>query len=52
MYSYLQDDSSDTKFSYHTQCILFVEFSALRKGDVVIVRTFGFVWWVVNHETT
>jgi hypothetical protein len=51
MYSYLQDNSSDTQYSYHTGRILFDEFSALCNGGVVIVCTFGFVWWVVIHET-
>ncbi len=40
MYSYLQYESSDTQYSYHTRRIWFDEFSALRHGDVVIVRTF------------
>jgi hypothetical protein len=51
MYSYLQDDSSDTQYSYHTQRILFNKFSALCNGDVMIVCTFGFVRWVVNYKT-
>ena len=40
MYSYLHNDSGDTQYSDGARRIRFDEFSALRHGDVVIVRTF------------
>jgi hypothetical protein len=40
MYSYLHNKSGDTQNTDRARCILFDEFSALRHGDVVIVRTF------------
>jgi hypothetical protein len=38
--SYLQHDSRDTQYTDRARRIRFDEFSALRHGDVVIVRTF------------
>ncbi len=40
MYSYLRDESGDAQYSDRAHHIRFDEFSALRHGDVVIVRTF------------
>ncbi len=40
MYFYLHNESSDTQYNDRARRIWFGEFSALRPGDVVIVRTF------------
>jgi len=40
MYSYLHNESGDTQYTDLARRIRFDEFSALRHGDVVIVRTF------------
>ncbi len=40
MYSYLHNESGDTQYNDRARRIRFDEFSALRHGDVVIVRTF------------
>jgi hypothetical protein len=40
MYSYLHNESGDTQYSDGARRIRFDEFSALRHGDVVIVRIF------------
>jgi hypothetical protein len=40
MYSYLHNESGDTQYSDRARPIHFDDFSALRHGDVVIVRTF------------
>jgi hypothetical protein len=41
MYFYLHNKSGDTQYSDRARRIWFEEFSALRHGDVVIVRTFA-----------
>jgi hypothetical protein len=40
MYSYLHNESGDAQYTDCARRIRFDEFSALRHGDVVIVRTF------------
>ena len=40
MYSYLHNEPGDTQCTDRPRLIRFDEFSALRHGDVVIVRTF------------
>jgi hypothetical protein len=40
MYSYLHNESGDTQYSDGARRIWFDDFSALRHGDVMIVRTF------------
>jgi hypothetical protein len=40
MYSYLHKEFGDTQYSDRARRIRFDEFSALRNGDVVFVRTF------------
>ena len=52
MYSYLHNESGDTQYTNRARRIRFDEFSALRHGDVVIVRTFVLCVWVVNQEIT
>ena len=39
-YSYSKDDSDDPHYSYRTRRIWIANFSALRRGDVVIMRIF------------
>ncbi len=40
LYSYLHKEFVDTKYSYHARQILIDNFSALRHGDAMVVRTF------------
>jgi hypothetical protein len=40
MYFYLNNESGDTQYTDRPRRIWFDEISALRHGDVVIVRTF------------
>ena len=40
LYSYLHNESGNTQYSYHARRILIDDFSALRHGGVVVVRTF------------
>jgi hypothetical protein len=40
LYSYLQKEFGDTKYSFHARQILIDDFSALCHGDAMVVRTF------------
>jgi hypothetical protein len=43
MYSYLHNESGDTQYSDRARPIRFDDFSALRHGDFVIVRTYYYL---------
>ena len=40
LHSYLHNESGDTQYSYHARRILIDDFSALRHGGAMVVRTF------------
>ena len=40
LYSYLHNESGNTQYSHHARRILIDDFSALRHGGAMVVRTF------------